>query len=460
MLSAAGTPLHDGMPSPHTPLHDGMPTFCPHSATAGWCVFEEYVALIIVGADAFRDEQRKREDQLMPPKLVHAESGERELSQAPTPEEFAAKLSQATFTGAGDRERVHNMYIDLYIAHYVGGRMGAILEKQQEASKTLRSRIHRGAQGVGMTLILAGATLTVHAMARMAKSKILTELLRAADLVEWSQLSAGVAGLIPLGVAVSTLAVLPDEFVSIRRLAGGAAFFTTLIAIVTVTCIVVNMRDPYCKYDTEEKNCSFVSSLAYSVMFGFMSACSLTFSYRNVRVYLRLSDKGRESSRRSRAPRVELLELWLNLRACMSIFGVIIVLGMTIAGALRGGVLWTRASLSTSCGGGWLLILGIATRPRWRKRARSFFGQLGGVQSLVALLFPVGIGLILAGIITHGVHGPMLPVVSASRFLPEPPPPPRNKQTGVTAQRASQVSSHLSYDSGSCCVDRDTLCEL
>ena len=57
----------------------------------GWCVFEMYVAMIVVGTDT------QDRGCHLPPKLLDATGGEvPELVAAPTPEEFAARIDAAT----------------------------------------------------------------------------------------------------------------------------------------------------------------------------------------------------------------------------------------------------------------------------------------------------------------------------------------------------------------------------
>ena len=75
----------------------------------GWCVFEMYVAMIVVGTEA------QDLGCHLPPKLLDATGGEvPELVAAPTPEEFATRIDAATFTVASDVSRAKQYYCLLY----------------------------------------------------------------------------------------------------------------------------------------------------------------------------------------------------------------------------------------------------------------------------------------------------------------------------------------------------------
>ena len=87
----------------------------------GWCIFEMYAAMIVVGTDAQGNIRGVVKHAT--PKLLDATGGPvPELTEAPTPEEFAARLDSATFTVARDVARAKQYYLDYYLENGVGGR--------------------------------------------------------------------------------------------------------------------------------------------------------------------------------------------------------------------------------------------------------------------------------------------------------------------------------------------------
>ena len=90
------------------------------SRLAGWCIFEQFAAYIVVGTDSYKGQE---EVLRLRPKLLDVLGGPvPELGIAPTPEEFAVRLQAATFTVEGDASLALEIYSRYWLANGVGGR--------------------------------------------------------------------------------------------------------------------------------------------------------------------------------------------------------------------------------------------------------------------------------------------------------------------------------------------------
>ena len=106
----------------------------------GWCVFEMYVAMIVVGTDPAQGSMSRACART--PKLLDATGGAvPELVEAPTPKEFEERLDRATFTVAADVARAKKMYLEYYLENGVGRRARLALVEYQRGGRRRRRRI-------------------------------------------------------------------------------------------------------------------------------------------------------------------------------------------------------------------------------------------------------------------------------------------------------------------------------
>ena len=130
----------------------------PH-AERGWCVFETYVAMIVVGTDTKSGRSSSGQTSSGPtvPKLLDAMGGEvPELVAAPTPEEFAARLELATFTVAADVARAKQYYLDYYLENGVGARARLALDGYQQRGQERLRRIRWRVLWIGLPVAFLG----------------------------------------------------------------------------------------------------------------------------------------------------------------------------------------------------------------------------------------------------------------------------------------------------------------
>ena len=163
----------------------------------GWCVFEMYVAMIVVGTDT---QDRNRHET---PKLLDATGGAvPELVTAPTPEEFAARLDRATFTVPSDVARAKQYYLDYYLENGVGGRARLAMVEYQRRGQERRQRIRRRVLAVGLPMCALGLLF---------------------DNIP-GELSIGGLGSVCalIGIALSGLSLQPDERRVVRALSVAA----------------------------------------------------------------------------------------------------------------------------------------------------------------------------------------------------------------------------------------------
>ena len=186
----------------------------------GWCIFEMYVAMIVVGIDA----QDSRRCEI--PKLVDATGGAvPELKEAPTPDEFAARLDLASFTVEADRVKAQRWYLDYYLENGVGARARLALAQHQRQAQQRRMRIRWRVCGVALPAAVLGfATDTFH-------------------------LDAGFIGnvLIINSMATIGLALHPDEGRAIRCISMiGVAISLAVVSLFMVwVCVNVSKLSPH-----------------------------------------------------------------------------------------------------------------------------------------------------------------------------------------------------------------------
>ena len=123
----------------------------------GWCVFEMYVAMIVVGHEA------QDRGCHLPPKLLDATGGEvPELVAAPTPEEFAARVDSATFTVASDVNRAKRYYLEYYLENGVSEATAEALARvclvrmDSRRTTSLAAKLARNVMRVSVRLSTAG----------------------------------------------------------------------------------------------------------------------------------------------------------------------------------------------------------------------------------------------------------------------------------------------------------------
>ena len=198
------------------------PPQAPHSYNLrpleerGWCVFEMYVAMIVVGTDAQSCTRHET------PKLLDATGGAvPDITAAPTPEEFAARLDIASFTVESDIALAKQLYLDYYLENGVGARARKALEMYKRWGRDRRQRIRYRVLGVGLPLITIGAVVRTINLRGLG-----VELIEASFLV--------------LGAAICGLALQPDEGKIIRRV--------TTFAVVALAAVITRFLYEVAEY--------------------------------------------------------------------------------------------------------------------------------------------------------------------------------------------------------------------